>query len=61
MKNAREKGGAERLGLHEVRCPDCCKGTKADGARCATCGGTGRLWTGAGTQTLSDARLRRLA
>lgn len=61
VKDVRLKGVAERLGLRAIRCRDCFKGRRPDASRCETCGGTGRLWSGAGAETLSDSGLRRLA
>jgi len=61
MRDLRLKGVAERLSLRPIRCKECFRGRKPDGSNCAACGGTGRLWSGAGAEALSDARLRRLA
>jgi hypothetical protein len=61
VKDARLKGVADRLGLREIRCRDCFKGRRPDASRCDTCGGSGRLWSGVGSQKLPDSGLRRLA
>jgi hypothetical protein len=61
MIDERVRGVAVRLGLREIRCPDCFKGRVYDGGCCERCGGTGRLWLGMGSQALPDCRLERLA